>query len=295
MDGRDRTFKQKVDGFTTFLWNSDEKKFLGRNARSWAEIGFFYLIFYACLAGFFSSMLVVFYQTIDEHYPKLMGTDSLLKGNPGMGYKPKPNIDSTLIRYLHKEAESYKVFTTELDEYLATYSQQSTNNSNVVECNTTDLRPDETKPCRVDIEALTQNCSSSNGYGFPDGEPCVLLKLNKIFNWIPEKYTDLPEDMPEDVKADYFTKSQIWISCEGENPGDSENLGTPVFYPTQGLGLQYFPFQNQKGYLAPVIFVKFVGIKKHLGLMVECKAWAKNIKHNRSLKEGSVHFEILVD
>ncbi|ESO98925.1 hypothetical protein LOTGIDRAFT_213719 [Lottia gigantea] len=293
MDGRDKTFKQKVDDFMKFLWNSEEKKVMGRSGRSWAEIGFFYLIFYACLAGFFAALIAVFYQTIDEKYPKLMGTDSLLKANPGMGYKPKPDIDSTLIRYAKNEPDTYSVFTTELNGFLDMYANQSSH----VECNTTELRPNADLPCKVDIAALTQNCSSANKFGFPDGEPCILLKLNKIFDWTPELYDPaaLPDSMPQDVKDIYSSENQIWISCEGENPGDSQNMGTPHFFPSQGFSLKFFPYMNQKGYLAPIVFVKFVGVQRNIGLMIECKAWAKNIQHNRLKKEGSVHFELLVD
>lgn len=48
------------------------------------EITVFFLIFYACLAGFFAGMLSVFYYTLDWNEPRLKGSDSLLKQNPGM-------------------------------------------------------------------------------------------------------------------------------------------------------------------------------------------------------------------
>lgn len=47
------------------------------------EITVFYVIFFACLAGFFAATMAGFYQTIEEHQPRLQGTSSLLKGNPG--------------------------------------------------------------------------------------------------------------------------------------------------------------------------------------------------------------------
>lgn len=28
---------------------------------------------------------------------------------------------------------------------------------------------------------------------------------------------------------------------------------------------------------------------------IECKAWAKNIKHDRQDRRGSVHFELMID
>lgn len=48
-----------------------------------AQIGIFYIIYYACLAGFWAAMMAVFYQTLDWNDPRLSGPDSLLKQNPG--------------------------------------------------------------------------------------------------------------------------------------------------------------------------------------------------------------------
>lgn len=57
-----------------------------------AEIGFFYLVYYTMLFGFFVGMLAVFYQTVDDNAPKLTGDASLLKANPGKNgiFKFKP-------------------------------------------------------------------------------------------------------------------------------------------------------------------------------------------------------------
>lgn len=49
----------------------------------------------------------------------------------------------------------------------------------------------------------------------------------------------------------------IWISCEGENPADIENLGPIQYIPQRGFPGYYYPFSNQKGYLAPVMAIKF--------------------------------------
>lgn len=58
--------------------------------------------------------------------------------------------------------------------------------------------------CIVNTEALFQgDCRSENGYGFRDGRPCILVKLNKIYDWFPVPYeyiNDMPYDIPETVK-----------------------------------------------------------------------------------------------
>lgn len=49
----------------------------------------------------------------------------------------------------------------------------------------------------------------------------------------------------------------MWVSCEGENPADNENIGPIRFLPTMGFQGQYFPFQNQDGYHSPLVAVHF--------------------------------------
>lgn len=49
----------------------------------------------------------------------------------------------------------------------------------------------------------------------------------------------------------------IWISCEGENPADIENLGPINYIPQRGFPGYYYPFMNQKGYMPPVIAINF--------------------------------------
>lgn len=55
----------------------------------------------------------------------------------------------------------------------------------------------------MDIQQFA-GCSPQNAYGYNKTRPCVFLKLNKIFRWVPEFYDDpmdLPEDMPTQLKA----------------------------------------------------------------------------------------------
>lgn len=49
----------------------------------------------------------------------------------------------------------------------------------------------------------------------------------------------------------------IWITCEGENPADIENLGPINYLPHRGFPGYYFPFMNQKGYLPPILAINF--------------------------------------
>lgn len=54
----------------------------------------------------------------------------------------------------------------------------------------------------------------------------------------------------------------VWVSCDGENPADVENMGVVYYYPTRGFTGEYFPFKNQPGYLSPVVAVHFKAPKR---------------------------------
>jgi sodium/potassium-transporting ATPase subunit beta len=54
-----------------------------------------------------------------------------------------------------------------------------------------------------------------------------------------------------------FQGEFIWISCEGENPADIENLGPVSYFPQRGFSGSFYPFMNQQSYMPPVIAINF--------------------------------------
>lgn len=50
----------------------------------------------------------------------------------------------------------------------------------------------------------------------------------------------------------------VWVTCEGENPADIENIGPIEYYPRQGFPGYYFPYENSEGYLSPLVAVHFM-------------------------------------
>lgn len=307
----------KWEGFKTFLWNSETSQFLGRTGSSWAKILLFYVIFYAALAGFFAAMLLVFYQTLDDNKPKWQQDEGLIGSNPGLGFRPMPpesNVESTLIWFKSSDSNNIKYWTDEIDKFLETYKSPENMDEterkkleNRVDCGydkTTD-NPPPGKVCKVDISSFG-SCTSGRKYNYGEAKPCIFLKLNKIFNWQPILYNttgenDLPVKMPKDLKDAIRTTKQasklntVWISCEGENPADIENIGPIQYFPNRGFPGYFFPFQNQLGYMPPIVALHFERPKPGVLINIECKAWAKNIIHDRTERRGSVHFELMVD
>lgn len=290
------TLKQQFDGFCTFLYNSEDGSVLGRGGKSWGQIGFFYLIYYICLSAFFCGTIAVFYQTIDDNKPKLQGDDSLLKGNPGMGFSPLPDIETTLIRVAENDdsVQTYvDALKTILKPYKKAWEQKNTSAADCMLSNNKKARTDSTEACPVNYAELTAKCNEANSFGFKDSNPCVLLKLNRIYGWMPQPYAKDAENYPEIM--DPYVEGIVPIKCIGENAADNDHMGNVEYYPQAGFPLLYFPYKKQENYLSPLVFARFTNTTKHLGLMIECRAFATNIEVDVQEKRGSVHFELLID
>lgn len=305
----------KWEGFKIFLWNSETGQFLGRTGASWAKILLFYIIFYAVLCGFFGAMLAVFYQTLDPNAPKWQLDSSLIGSNPGLGFRPMPpdsNVESTLIWYKANDEGNYRHWTEKLDTFLEVYKPGlvQSDNQQKMNCNYT-TPPSAGKVCDVKVDQW-RPCTRENKYNYDKSAPCIFLKLNKIFGWEPHFYNDtknLPSDMPNDLKKYIVNQTLIqqdtspnnmllntvWVSCEGENPADKDNMGPIQYKPERGFPGYYFPYKNTPGYLSPLVAVFFEKPKYGVLINIECKAWARNIIYDRFDRRGSVHFELMVD
>lgn len=130
-------------------------------------------------------------------------------------------------------------------------------------------------------------------FGYTNKKPCVALTLNRIYGWTPKVYEKNETGVPEDIK-DKADGNHIIVQCTGENPLDKELIG-PVDYWPEGFHKKYYPYKQQRGYLSPVVMMRFLKITPGVLIQVECKAYAKNIKHHRNDRAGSTRFEIIVD
>ncbi|XP_076311330.1 sodium/potassium-transporting ATPase subunit beta-like isoform X1 [Tachypleus tridentatus] len=286
--------KTKWQNAREFIWNPRTRQFCGRTGISWAKIIIFYIIYYACLVAFWTAMLLVFYVTVDSNHPKWKLDSSRIGSSPGLSYRPRPpekNVDSTLIWFRHGNASQSKYWVDSLKDFLEPYQIEE----DLKECDFGSTRKPE-ESCRFNLNSIDKSCSSSQNFGYDVGHPCVLIKINRIFDWEPKPYDSdsLPQNMPENLKNDY-NSSYVYISCEGENPADKSNIGPISYYPSQGIPNYYFPFTNQPTYLTPFVFVHFQNPTTSVLINIECKAWAANIKYDKKERMGSVHFELLVD
>lgn len=83
----------------------------------------------------------------------------------------------------------------------------------------------------------------------------------------------MPDSLKKHIKDRSAKKNLdvVWVSCEGENPADIENIGTEVKYHSMGgeqgfLG-RYFPYRQSPGYLQPIVAVRFESIQSKLSIL----------------------------
>ncbi|EDW02898.1 sodium/potassium-transporting ATPase subunit beta-1 [Drosophila grimshawi] len=290
----------KKKTFSEILYDPNEGTFLGRTPKSWGQLITFYTIFYIVLTIMFTICMQVMLSTINEHHPKWKLDESLIGTNPGMGLRPlsEQTERGSVIRFNKNKPKEAAYWTELLDDFLKDYNH--TEGRQMKHCDPSQVHnPDDV--CVVDI-AKFGPCSSANSYGYRTGTPCVFLKLNKIFDWVPEVYDTVDGSTPAELR-DVLTstkveeRKQIWVTCNGHYGKDKEQFNNITYYPSQGFPAYYYPYQNQPGYLSPVVAVQIVSPPDHEMLEVECRAWAKNIIYSGSLldRRGSVTFQLIVD
>lgn len=294
---------KEKETFLEFCYNKKNGTYFGRTMSSWGRLLIFYIIFYAILAGLFAICLQGLFATLSDEEPKWKLDSSLIGTNPGVGFRPlsEETERGSVIQFDTKKPAEYKYWKNLLDVFVKPYNETGGINQKVCDFGQT---PDPKKVCAVDINTFGE-CSPSKEYGYNKGRPCVFLKLNKIFDWTPETYNDinnLPDTMPADLVEHIKTlnethREQVWISCQGQHSLDKENIGPVSYYPARGFPAYYYPYRNQDGYLSPLVAVQFESVKVNELLSVECRAWAKNIIYNGSIRDrmGSVTFQLFVD
>lgn len=289
------------------IHNPETGEIFTRTPKSWALITLFYVIYYLFLAGFWAAMLFIFFTTLNDQKPRWIGEDGLIGNSPGLGLKPVQTdefIDSSMIMFNVDNQEDdghvagWGGWAQRSNQFLKDYKLKDTTGGKT--CSNTDKAKGAEDFCLFDVDTYLGPCAKENS-GYNTGEPCVFLKLNKIYGVLNEAYNDtndVPEEMPNDLKehiGKQSDKNQVWIDCRGEYPADDEAMGTPVYYPSsRGFPSYYFPYKNQKGYQSPLVAVQFKGLARNQLIHVECRAWAKNIGYNKRDRIGINHLEFMV-
>jgi sodium/potassium-transporting ATPase subunit beta len=307
--GWDRT---GLEAFKYFLYNPDTGEVLTRTPLSWVKITVFYSVYYFCLAAFWIGCLQVFFLTLPEIQdgPKWTMYQSIIGTNPGMGVRPgnsDQRIDSQMFVLSQGEREGEEPsnywgdgdrnidYAVRTRHFLESYNMEATypyKNFDISELG----------PCGEYPYGFVANYGESVA-------PCIFLKLNKIWGWVPERLAYYDTDwIPEDLQDHYNymrddgNTQNVWMHCEGRNAADKEALGDIEYFPrSRGLPVEFFPFMGAsvsgKNYHSPLVAIKIHPGREFLGQLihVECRAYFRGVVHDTKNKMGLVQFEVLIN
>ncbi|KAK2822154.1 hypothetical protein Q5P01_022219 [Channa striata] len=267
--------KENVSSWKDSIYNPRTGELLGRTASSWALILLFYLVFYCFLAGMFALTMWVMLLTLDDYVPRCRDRVP----NPGLVIRP----DSLDIFFNKSDPLKYAQCVQNLESFLQRYNdtEQEKNEDcpqgKYFEQNDTEQMTK--KVCRFKRDSLSL-CSglSDTSFGYSEGKPCVLLKMNRIIGLKP--------------------RGEPYINCTAKRD-------TPVemqYFPNKGhFDKMYFPYYGKKAhenYVQPLVAVKLLLTKEDYNtvLSVECRVEGSDLRNNdeRDKFLGRVTFRIKV-
>ncbi|XP_056267630.1 sodium/potassium-transporting ATPase subunit beta-2b isoform X2 [Pseudoliparis swirei] len=274
-------------GWKESIWNSRTREFLGRTASSWGLILLFYLVFYIFLAGLFTLTMYVMLQTLDDHKPTWQ--DRLT--TPGMVIRPKADETYEIVYDIGK-TETWDMYAQALDKFMAPYNnsvQVEKNNActpdqNFLQEDSGDVKNNPKRSCQFN-RTILEDCSGIGDryYGYQDGKPCIIIKLNRVIGMIPGINGEAP-----------------FVTC-GPKREDTNNIGEMVYFPPNGtFNPMYYPYYGKKAqvnYSQPLVAVKFLNITTNQDVNIECKINANNIPLGtvRDKWAGRVSFKLRIN
>ncbi|XP_069748788.1 protein ATP1B4 [Narcine bancroftii] len=257
------TWGARMLQFKTFLWNPEEREFMGRTSKSWFLILLFYVCLYSILAGIFSLCLYGMLTTLNPYTPRYRDRIN----NPGVMMRPylggfsitfNPTVESTWSQYvqnLHQFLSSYNNSIQAMKNIPCSPGQYFIQDGD---------QSEEKLACQFN-RTMLENCSGIEDptFGYSRGNPCILLKMNRIIGYLPGKGTT------------------PYVSCEVVK---GKNNATIHFYPNDGtFDLTYFPYHGKLthvNYSTPLVAVQYENMEKNSKVTIQCKINGPGIKNN---------------
>lgn len=265
--------KENTSSWKDSFYNPRTGELLGRTASSWALILLFYLVFYCFLAGMFALTMWVLLLTLDDQVPRHRDRVPF----PGMVIRP-----NTMEIVYSKSDPKYNGYVTQLENFLQRYND-TIQEQNFQNCpagkHFIQDEAEEKKVCSFKRGFLSA-CSglSDTNFGYSDGQPCVLLKMNRIIGLLP--------------------RGDPYINCTLKK----DYPVTLQYFPQEGrIDKKYFPYYGKKAhenYVQPLVAVKLLLGKEDLNKehAVECRVEGSNLRNNdeRDKYLGRVSFKVKV-
>ncbi|XP_060928662.1 sodium/potassium-transporting ATPase subunit beta-233-like [Limanda limanda] len=280
-------YVHRAGGWRTLVWNSEKKEFMGRTGCSWFKILLFYVLFYSFLAGFFTMTIQVLLLTISDYKPTYQ--DKVTP--PGLSHTPRSLKFE--IAFNKSDEASYRKYVNSVATFLEQYEEErQTTLMKFEDCGSSsqtykDRGPlvsdaGQRKACRF-LKTWLGDCSgvSDATFGFKEGKPCLIVKLNRIVNFRP--IVPLNQSVPEALQGKLMP-NLIPIHCKNRRKEDADKIGEIKYFGFDGgFPLQYYPYYGKllhPQYLQPLVAIQFANLALDQELRIECKAYGENIGYS---------------
>nr|7ET1_B Chain B, Potassium-transporting ATPase subunit beta [Sus scrofa] len=259
---------------------------LGRTLSRWVWISLYYVAFYVVMSGIFALCIYVLMRTIDPYTPDYQ--DQLK--SPGVTLRPDVYGEKGLdISYNVSDSTTWAGLAHTLHRFLAGYSPAAQEGS--INCTSEKyffqesfLAPNHTKfSCKFTADML-QNCSGRPDptFGFAEGKPCFIIKMNRIVKFLPGNST-----APR-------------VDCAFlDQPRDGPPLQVEYFPANGTYSLHYFPYYGKKAqphYSNPLVAAKLLNVPRNRDVVIVCKILAEHVSFDNPHDpyEGKVEFKLKI-
>ncbi|XP_062997794.1 protein ATP1B4 [Elgaria multicarinata webbii] len=256
-----KTWGDVVREAKVFLWNPETRQCMGRTAQSWGLILLFYLVLYTFLAGMFVFCLYVMLLTMSPHVPTYRDRVA----PPGVMIRPYIRNAFNIV-FNVSERSSWEPYVENMELFLKDYDDVVQEANNIV-CQSGQyfIQEEESgmkKACQFKRSELMA-CSGIDDqtFGYSDGQPCILLKMNRIIGYQPGY------------------GNPVTVSCKVQK-GNESDLHAIQFFPSATFDPMYFPYYGKLShvnYTQPVVAIQFTDVTKNHNMNIQCQLNGRGI------------------
>uniref|UniRef100_A0A8C5V468 Sodium/potassium-transporting ATPase subunit beta n=1 Tax=Microcebus murinus TaxID=30608 RepID=A0A8C5V468_MICMU len=180
----------------------------------------------------------------------------------------RPFAHSLNFNFNVSEPDTWQHYVISLNGFLQGYNDSLQEEMNV-DCPPgqyfiQDGNEDEDKKACQFKRSFLKNCSGLEDptFGYSTGQPCILLKMNRIVGFRPE--------LGDPVK----------VSCKVQR-GDENDIRSINYYPeSASFDLRYYPYYGKLthvNYTSPLVAMHFTDVVKNQAVPVQCQLKGKGI------------------
>ncbi|CAD6197906.1 unnamed protein product [Caenorhabditis auriculariae] len=224
------------------------------------------------------------YSQLDPRYPRYFGTGTFAGGTPHITFDPNPRrFTEDMFNRMEFDQYEFRSYVNYLIRYKHVMKGY---NDTLPPCWKTPLN--ENEACgfeRVDGfgECAFTRENLEKGMGFSKGQPCIMIKLNKILGWHPN---DILTNDDQTCSRGQCCGSGITFNCSSNGDVKFE------FYPNQGIQSCYYPFNGQPGYEQPFVMVKLYNLPENKEVKISCSPNPNALKITDGDRPNELHFYI---